>query len=186
MTAGGKLDRGCSGRVRGCPQGHPRPSGGARAEQRVRGRAWAPRADPARQRGREALGTEPRRGGSGTAPASGDPGADAESPGRGSEGGSGLDLPPAGACERGSWAGGSSFKGHCQRAALTTAERPPLTQSGESGSATSGCSRTGPDAPLALPAVGDRCPFTLSPCRRCCCELGGPCATCGDTSPRPR
>lgn len=53
-------------------------------------------------------------------------------PAGGQRGGPGWILPPAGACEcGGSWAGGSSFKGHCQRAALTTAaaDRPPLTQS---------------------------------------------------------
>lgn len=39
----------------------------------------APRPDPALQQGKEALGTEPRGGGSRTTPAPGDPRADADS-----------------------------------------------------------------------------------------------------------
>lgn len=71
-------------------------------------------------------------GGSRTLLASGDPRGTPRARTGGHRGAPGWVLPPAGACEcRGSWAGGSSFKGHCQRAALTTAasDRPPLTQS---------------------------------------------------------
>lgn len=187
VTAAGKLDRGCSERLWGRHRGHPHPSRGShvppgQSREFVAG-SWAPWPDPAAQWGREALGTEPRRGGSSrTAAASGDPRADAEIPARGSERGPGWILPPAGACVcGGSWAGGSSFKGHRQRAALTAAaaDRPPLTQSaGE---------RLGHLRPLpggsrrhpgTARAGGPLFPLTLSSSHRRCCELGGQMSLC--------
>lgn len=112
--------------------------------------SWAPWPDPAPQQGKEALGTEPRRGGQ---PDHGRPhGITALTPTAGSGGQMGVPgriLPP-GRCLRARRLVGrreQPFKGHCQRAALTTSAPHADSEKRESGSVIAACS-------VALPSAG--------------------------------
>lgn len=127
--------------------------------------SWAPRPDPAPQQGEEALGMEPRRGGSRTAPAPRDHCADADSAARGSGGLSGRILPP-GRCLRLRWLVSrreQPFKGHCQRAALTTSAHICLRSEGRADSERRSAAPSPPPAP---------CPGRILPPPRCCADLG--------------